>query len=64
MRGQEKKEDKEKERKRASKDKVINRQEIELVKWVEKEEWGIMNGVKKENKEGKMTFTEGKKNGN
>lgn len=50
-------EDGEEERERVSKDKVINRLEVELVKWVEEEGWGIINGVKEGDKEGKVTFT-------
>ncbi|EZA46453.1 hypothetical protein X777_00143, partial [Ooceraea biroi] len=41
---------------RRSKDKRINRQGKELVRWVGEEGWGIMNGAKEGDKEGEMTF--------
>lgn len=41
-------EDREERRERVSKDKIINRQGVELIKWVEEERWDIMNRVKKE----------------
>lgn len=44
-------EDGEEGRRRVSKDKGINRQGAELVKWVEGEGCGIMNGAKEGDKE-------------
>jgi len=45
---------------RVSKDKVINKMGEELIRWVEEEGWGIMNGAKEGNEEGEMTFTGGR----
>lgn len=42
--------------KRRSLDKVINSQGEKLLKWVEEEEWGIMNGAKEGDKEREVTF--------
>jgi len=53
-------EDGEEGRERKSKDKVINKQGEELIKWVEEEGWGIMNGTKKGDREGEVTFTGGR----
>lgn len=39
-------EEREEGRERVSKDKLINKQGEELVRWVEEERWGIINGVK------------------
>jgi len=53
-------EDGEEGRERKSKDKVINKQGEELIKWVEEEGWGIMNGAKEGDREGEVTFTGGR----
>lgn len=47
--------------KRGMKDKGINKKGEELIKWMEEEGWGIMNGVKEEEEEGEITFTGGEK---
>lgn len=47
-------------RERMSKDKLMNKQGEELVKWVE-EGWDIMNGMKEGDEEGEITFTEGRR---
>lgn len=46
-------------KRRISKDKGINGQGAELVKWVEGKGYGIMNGAKEGDKEREMTFTAG-----
>lgn len=43
---------------------MINRLEVELVKWVEEERWGIINGVKEGDKEGKDIYGKERKDGN
>jgi len=43
-----------------SKDKVINKMGEELIKWVEEEGWGIINGAKEGDEEREMTFTGGR----
>lgn len=49
------------EGKRRLKDKGMNKKEEELIKWMEEEGWGIMNGVKEEEEEGEITFTGGRR---
>lgn len=49
-------------RKRVSKDKVVNKWGEELIRWMEKKSWGIMNMIKEGNKEGGTTG--GKRNDN
>jgi len=44
---------------RVSKNKVINKMGEELIRWVEEEGWGIMNGAKEGDEEREMTFTGG-----
>ena len=50
-------EDEKEERKKKSKDTKVNKEGEMLLSWLEEEGWGIMNGVKEGDKEGKWTFT-------
>ncbi|EZA50989.1 hypothetical protein X777_10537 [Ooceraea biroi] len=45
---------------RRSKDKIMNKQGEEMIKWIEEEGWGIMNGAKEGDEEGEMTFMGGR----
>lgn len=49
-----------KRRKTKLKDKGVNKKGEELINWVEEEEWGIINGVKKGDEKGEIAFTEGR----
>lgn len=44
-------EEEDEERKRRSKGKEVNKKGKELIKWVEEEGWGIINGIKKRGRE-------------